>query len=287
MSTLNLGKIRFNWTGAYNNSTAYVANDVVSSGGNSYICILASTGNAVSNATYWSIMSSAGTNGTNGTDLGTVLTAQGDVVYRDGSGLQRLAKGTAGQALVMNSSANAPEWGSGGAWSVKTNTTFSGVQSVDTTSITKPVIIYLTDLSHSTSMSIGFRTSTNNGTSFDNTSGDYAFGWSRITTDMGDGSSTVYSRIKNSFNYCFINAFGAGGGSGTANITIYIPNPASTTNYKHISFEYFGRFEDGSQKDLQNARGSMVRESNDAINAFQVKVDSGTFSGSVKVLEMP
>ena len=50
MSTLNLGKIRFNWTGAYNNSTAYVANDVVSSGGNSYICILASTGNAVSNA---------------------------------------------------------------------------------------------------------------------------------------------------------------------------------------------------------------------------------------------
>ena len=113
MSTLNLGKIRFNWAGAYNNSTAYVANDVVSSGGNSYICILASTGNAVSNATYWSIMSSAGTNGTNGTngtDLGTVLTAQGDVVYRDGSGLQRLAKGTASQQLRMNSSANAPEW---------------------------------------------------------------------------------------------------------------------------------------------------------------------------------
>lgn len=110
MSTLNLGKIRFNWAGAYNNSTAYVANDVVSSSGNSYICILASTGNAVSNATYWSIMSSAGTNGTNGTDLGTVLTTQGDVAYRDGSGLQRLAKGTASQQLAMNSGATAPEW---------------------------------------------------------------------------------------------------------------------------------------------------------------------------------
>ena len=124
MSTLNLGKIRFNWTGAYNNSTAYVANDVVSSGGNSYICILASTGNAVSNATYWSIMSSAGTNGTNGsngTDLGTVLTTQGDVAYRDGSGLQRLAKGTASQQLRMNSGANAPEWftpGSSGPYTV-------------------------------------------------------------------------------------------------------------------------------------------------------------------------
>ena len=49
MATVDLGKIRFNWTGAYNNSTAYVANDVVSSGGNSYVCKLASTGNAVSN----------------------------------------------------------------------------------------------------------------------------------------------------------------------------------------------------------------------------------------------
>ena len=93
MATVNLGAIRFNWKGAYNNSTAYVADDVVSSGGNSYICILASTGNAVSNATYWSIMSSAGTDGTDGTDVGTTITTQGDVLYRDGSGLQRLAKG--------------------------------------------------------------------------------------------------------------------------------------------------------------------------------------------------
>jgi hypothetical protein len=118
MATVDLGKIRFNWTGAYNNSTAYVANDVVSSGGNSYICKLASTGNAVSNGTYWDLMSQAGTNGsngTNGTDLGTVLTTQGDVAYRDGSGLQRLAKGTASQQLRMNSGANAPEWFTAGS----------------------------------------------------------------------------------------------------------------------------------------------------------------------------
>jgi hypothetical protein len=86
----------------------------VSSGGSSYVCILASTGNAVSNGTYWNIMSSAGTNGTdgsNGTDVGTVITTQGDILYRDGSGLQRLAKGTAGQVLKMNSAANAPEYG--------------------------------------------------------------------------------------------------------------------------------------------------------------------------------
>jgi len=110
MATVNLGAIKFNWKGAYNNSTAYAVDDVVSSGGSSYVCILASTGNAVSNGTYWQIMAQAGTNGSNGTDVGSVITTQGDMLYRDGSGLQRLAKGTAGQHLLMNSGANAPQW---------------------------------------------------------------------------------------------------------------------------------------------------------------------------------
>ena len=110
MATVNLGAIKFNWKGAFNNSTAYAVDDVVSSGGSSYVCILASTGNAVSNGTYWQIMAQAGTNGSNGTDIGTVMTTQGDILYRDGSGLQRLAKGTAGQHLLMNSAANAPQW---------------------------------------------------------------------------------------------------------------------------------------------------------------------------------
>ena len=110
MATVNLGAIKFNWKGAYNNSTTYAVDDVVSSGGSSYVCILASQGNAVSNGTYWNIMSSAGTNGTNGTDVGTVITTQGDMLYRDGSGLQRLSKGTAAQELRMNSGATAPEW---------------------------------------------------------------------------------------------------------------------------------------------------------------------------------
>ena len=39
-----------------------------------------------------------------------VLTTQGDLLYRDGSGEQRLAKGTANQILTMNSGATAPQW---------------------------------------------------------------------------------------------------------------------------------------------------------------------------------
>ena len=109
MATVDLGAIRFNWKGAYAGGTAYVANDVVSSSGSSYMCILAVTGTAPPNATYWSIMSSAGTDGT---DVAATITTEGDLLYRDGSGPARLAKGTAGQTLAMNSGATAPEWSS-------------------------------------------------------------------------------------------------------------------------------------------------------------------------------
>jgi len=110
MATLNLGRIKPVFQGAYNNSTAYVVDDIVTFGDETFICIQASTGNATSNASYWTKMAAKGTNGTNGTDVGTTITTQGDLLYRDGSGLQRLAKGTAAQQLAMNAGATAPEW---------------------------------------------------------------------------------------------------------------------------------------------------------------------------------
>ena len=103
MATINLGAIKFNWKGAYNNSTAYAVDDVVSSGGSSYVCILASTGNATSNGTYWEQMSSAGT------DLSTTLSTRGDLVFKGASALTRLPKGTSGYFLKQG--ANDPEWG--------------------------------------------------------------------------------------------------------------------------------------------------------------------------------
>jgi hypothetical protein len=101
MATINLGAIKFNWKGAYNSGTTYAVDDVVSSGGNSYVCIQAHSNQAVGNATaYWNIMSSAGTNGT---DISTTLTTQGDILYRDGSGLQRLAKPSSDKILQNTS----------------------------------------------------------------------------------------------------------------------------------------------------------------------------------------
>ena len=108
MAIVNLGSIKFNWKGAYSGATAYVVDDVVESSGSSYICIAATTGNAPPNASYWEQMSSAGTDGT---DLTTTLTTQGDIVYRDASGLARLGAGTNGQALITGGTGANPSWG--------------------------------------------------------------------------------------------------------------------------------------------------------------------------------
>ena len=80
MATLNLGNIKFNWKGAYSGGTAYVVDDVVSYLGGSYICKLASTGNLPTNGTYWDTLALGG-------DVASTLTTQGDILYRDGSGL--------------------------------------------------------------------------------------------------------------------------------------------------------------------------------------------------------
>ena len=134
MATVNLGSIKFNWKGSYSGATAYVVDDVVESSGSSYICIAATTGNAPPNATYWDQMSSAGTNGTDGTDLTTTLTTQGDILYRDGSGLQRLGAGTSGQALLTGGAGANPSWGSAGAIKQVIQTVKTSAQTINSLS---------------------------------------------------------------------------------------------------------------------------------------------------------
>ena len=202
MATINLGSIKFNWKGAYNGATAYAVDDVVSSGGSSYVCILASTGNATSNGTYWEQMSSAGTNGTNGTDLTSTLTTQGDILYRDGSGLQRLAKGTAGQVLQMNSGATAPEYGtveSGGLVKLASTTISSNVASVDfnntiiTSTYDNYYFVHYGIKVTQGNDDIGYRVSTDNGSSYATTSGNFRY--SQINAFSVGGSENYAYQI--------------------------------------------------------------------------------------------
>jgi hypothetical protein len=108
MATVNLGSIKFKWKGTYSGATAYTVDDVVEYNGSSYICKLASTGNLPTNTTYFDVMSQAGT------DLTSTLTTQGDILYRDGSGLQRLGAGTSGEFLKTQGAGANPVWASAG-----------------------------------------------------------------------------------------------------------------------------------------------------------------------------
>jgi hypothetical protein len=72
---------------------------------------------SLSNATGTLGIANGGTGQTTATaafDALAPTTTQGDTMYYNGTDVVRLAKGTAGQALVMNSGATAPEWGTAG-----------------------------------------------------------------------------------------------------------------------------------------------------------------------------
>ena len=130
MATVNLGRIKPVFRGAYAGGTAYVVDDIVTSGNETFICIQASTGNATTSATHWTKLAAKGTDGT---DLTSTLTTQGDILYRDGSGLQRLGYGTAGQVLKTGGAGANPSWGTVSSDWVKivTNDTSSDVGSIN------------------------------------------------------------------------------------------------------------------------------------------------------------
>ena len=179
MATINLGAIKFNWRGAYAGGTAYTVDDVVSSGGSSYVCILASTGNAVSNATYWSVMAQAGTDGT---DLTSTLTTQGDTLYRDGSGLARLGFGTSGHVLTTKGTGANPAWEAavGGKIGQVVITTKTDTASVNATTFTDMTGMSVAITPTATSSRIYLT-----GSMVINNSAQYA--WWHITRDIGGG----------------------------------------------------------------------------------------------------
>ena len=118
MATIDLGKIKFNWRGTYAGGTAYVPDDVVyyvdNSVGSSYMCVANTTGNAPSSGgtphASWQYLAKG--------QASSPTTTQGDIIVRGASTDARLAIGTAGQALKVNSSANGLEYGGVGEYSV-------------------------------------------------------------------------------------------------------------------------------------------------------------------------
>lgn len=108
MATLNLGRIKPVFRGAYAGGTAYVVDDIVTSGNETFICIQASTGNATSNASYWTKLAAKGVDGT---DVGATLNNK-EIAFKTNAGaVDGIPIGTAGQFLKVNSGATGYEYG--------------------------------------------------------------------------------------------------------------------------------------------------------------------------------
>ena len=111
MATIDLGKVKLVWRGTYSGSFNYVPDDVVyyvdGSVGSSYICVANSTGNAPSSGgslhASWNYLAKG--------QNASPTTTQGDIIVRGASADGRLAIGSAGQVLKVNSGANGLEYG--------------------------------------------------------------------------------------------------------------------------------------------------------------------------------
>ena len=89
MATIDIGKIKPVFKGTYDNSTAYVLDDIVYYNGSSYVAKTSTTGNLPTDTTKWNVLAS----GSGGIWDST------------------LSIGSAGQVVKVNSGASALEFG--------------------------------------------------------------------------------------------------------------------------------------------------------------------------------
>ena len=196
MATVNLGRLKPVFKGAYNSGTAYVIDDIVTYANETYINIQAGTNQQPNTATgYWTKLASKGSDGT---DLTSTLTTRGDIVFKGASALTRLPKGTAGYYLKQG--ANDPEWAelSGGD--------------------------YVKLATHTVSSAVSAVSIDGNGSWIDNTVyGGYKFYIRNLSTSNDSGSSVVRFRLNfagsaySTANY-YSFAVGSTGSSGSSSV---------------------------------------------------------------------
>ena len=114
MATIDIGKIKPVFKGTYDNSTAYVLDDIVYYNGSSYVAKTSTTGNLPTDTTKWNVLAS----GSGGVWDST------------------LSIGTAGQVVKVNSGATALEFGDASGQIVKITTFTNSTRQVFSASAT-------------------------------------------------------------------------------------------------------------------------------------------------------
>ena len=116
-------------TGAKIAMTSDAAGDVIYYNGTDYTRLAIGSANQVlqvnsgASAPEWAGVTATeiADNAVSGAKIALGSDAQGDIMYYNGTDYVRLAKGTAGQSLQMNSGATAPEWAAGGGGATATH----------------------------------------------------------------------------------------------------------------------------------------------------------------------
>ena len=282
MAIVNLGSIKFNWQGAYNGATAYSVDDVVSYNGASYICTAASTGNLPTDTNFWDQMSSAGTDGT---DLTSTLTTQGDIVYRDASGLARLPAGSANQVLQSGGTGANPSWGTVSSDFVKiadgsiTSTVSSFSIDGYFTSDYDNYKLIINDLQSNVSSSNSLRLRYNfSGTEQSATNYHFGFRYSGYntgsTSNHGDGgnTNTAFIQITNDLS---------SNASETSNVHLTIPNPLDTDSFKFVQYDNSTVYGNGNGILRQTGIGT-YRAATTAVSGFTFYFENGNSVVSAK-----
>ena len=277
MATLNLGRIKPVFQGAYNNSTAYVVDDIVTFGDETFICIQASTGNATSNASYWTKLAAKGTDGT---DVGTTLTTQGDILYRDGNGLQRLGAGTSGQFLKTQGSGANPVWGTVSSDYVKlasgnmnggTNVQIDGYFS-STYDVYR--LIFHSIQGDTDNQQLNFTVQSGGS---EQTSSDYYYSMNRSYIQSGNTQANDTAVSEWAATRVRMDD-GNEDNTHPAVLDMHIYNPLSTAVRKVILWSYWMFYSNGSQ--FNSIRGGLNWDNTTALSGIRLYYNSGNFESS-------
>ena len=278
MATIDLGKIKFNWRGTYAGGTAYVPDDVVyyvdGSVGSSYMCVANTTGNAPSSGgtvhASWEYLAKG--------QATSPTTTQGDLIIRGASADQRLAIGSAGQALKVNASANGLEYGEAGGMVKLASASLTGqsLSSIDLDHFSTTYKAYEFIFSQAYfSTNARFRCRLKRvDTNAHDTSNNYQWVSMHPYNQSGGGGSNVHSSWSN----------GEWELHGTNNVHQYwscagritFYDPMSSTRKTQAEWKTVGEENDRGQANIHNGYGQFLHM--EEIKGFRIFPTSGTIS---------
>ena len=291
MATLNLGRLKPVFRGAWNNATAYNVDDIVVRTNESYISIQAgSNQDPASASAYWTKIAAKGSDGT---DLGATL-ANKEIAFKTNAGaLDGIPIGTAGQFLKVNSGATGYEYGAVSSDFVKlasaTGNNSANEISIDGFYSTDYLryVLYGRDVkTGSSGDDLNFRVnqsgSANGSSVYVNTNG-YLYTDNTPSHGIGVNATTTGSHDFNAPSDRWdLNAddFPAGT-EDVCNFELHIHNPLTTGVWKTVNWS--SHFVRNDQNTMQTFFGMGVWKSTQANTGITIKLATGNLTGDFRL----